>query len=128
MNKGKIICLNGVSSSGKSTLAKALQDKLKEPYYLMSEDTFTFMLPEKFNGFTNDTNKIHLLTMFISLAGIVTTIVGIVISAISENAISLNSIWIATGVSEIIFFILFFALLLQSIKSYISLSFSHSGA
>ena len=55
MNKGKIICLNGVSSSGKSTIAKALQDKLNEPYYLMSEDTFTFMLPEKFNGFINDT-------------------------------------------------------------------------
>ena len=55
MEKGKIICLNGVSSSGKSTLAKALQDKLNEPYYLMSEDTFTFMLPEKFNGFINDT-------------------------------------------------------------------------
>jgi len=55
MNKGKIICLNGVSSSGKTTLAKTLQEKLNEPYYLMNEDTFTFMLPEKFNGFINDT-------------------------------------------------------------------------
>jgi len=55
MSKGKIICLNGVSSSGKSTLAKSLQEKLNEPYYLMSEDTFTFMLPDKFNSFINDT-------------------------------------------------------------------------
>ena len=55
MSKGKIICLNGVSSSGKTTLAKSLQEKLSQPYYLMSEDTFTFMLPEKFNGFINDT-------------------------------------------------------------------------
>jgi len=38
MSKGKVICLNGVSSSGKSTLAKSLQEKLNEPYYLMSED------------------------------------------------------------------------------------------
>jgi chloramphenicol 3-O-phosphotransferase len=55
--KGKVICLNGVSSSGKSTLAKALQDKLPAPYYLISEDIFTFMLPEKFNGFINDTTE-----------------------------------------------------------------------
>ena len=55
MNKGKIICLNGVSSSGKSTLARALQETLKQPYYWMSEDTFTFILPDKFNIFKNDT-------------------------------------------------------------------------
>jgi len=55
MNKGKIICLNGVSSSGKSTLARSLQESLKEPYYWMSEDTFTFILPDKFNIFKNDT-------------------------------------------------------------------------
>jgi len=55
MNKGKIICLNGVSSSGKSTLAKSLQENLKQPYYWMSEDTFTFILPEKFNIFKHDT-------------------------------------------------------------------------
>jgi len=55
MNKGKIICLNGVSSSGKSTLARSLQENLKEPYYWMSEDTFTFILPDKFNIFKNDT-------------------------------------------------------------------------
>ena len=57
MKKGKIICLNGVSSSGKSTLAKTLQEKLDEPYYWMSEDTFIFMLPDKFNPFVNDTEE-----------------------------------------------------------------------
>jgi len=57
MNKGKIICLNGVSSSGKSTLAKSLQEKLKEPYYWMSEDMFVFILPDKFNVFKNDTEE-----------------------------------------------------------------------
>jgi len=55
MSNGKIICLNGVSSSGKSTLAKSLQKNLKEPYYWMSEDNFTFILPDKFNIFKNDT-------------------------------------------------------------------------
>jgi len=55
MNKGKIICLNGVSSSGKSTLARSLQENLNQPYYWMSEDTFTFILPDKFNIFKNDT-------------------------------------------------------------------------
>ncbi|MCL2399936.1 MAG: chloramphenicol phosphotransferase CPT family protein [Defluviitaleaceae bacterium] len=57
MSKGKIICLNGVSSSGKSTLAKSLQESLKEPYYRMSEDMFVFILPDKFNAFKNDTEE-----------------------------------------------------------------------
>jgi len=48
MEKGKIIFLNGVSSAGKSTLAKALQDSLDEPYYLLANDTFCDMSPEKF--------------------------------------------------------------------------------
>ena len=57
MKKGKIICLNGVSSSGKSTLAKSLQEGLDQPYNWMSEDTFVFMLPDKFNPFKNDTEE-----------------------------------------------------------------------
>jgi chloramphenicol 3-O-phosphotransferase len=57
MSKGKIICLNGVSSSGKSTLARSLQEILEQPYYLMSEDTFVFILPDKFNAFKNDTEE-----------------------------------------------------------------------
>ena len=48
MEKGKIIFLNGVSSSGKSTLAKELQNKLSEPFYVLANDTFADMSPEKF--------------------------------------------------------------------------------
>ena len=48
--KGKIIFLNGVSSSGKTTLAKALQERLAEPFFLLNMDTFAHNLrmPEKF--------------------------------------------------------------------------------
>ena len=48
MQKGKIIFLNGVSSSGKTTLSKALQAKLTKPFYLLSNDAFADMSPEKF--------------------------------------------------------------------------------
>ena len=50
MEKGKIIFLNGVSSSGKTTLAKALQERLTEPFFLVASDTFIDMLPEKYNN------------------------------------------------------------------------------
>lgn len=48
MNKGKIIFLNGVSSSGKTTLAKLLQKNLDKPYYWIANDTFCDMIPSKF--------------------------------------------------------------------------------
>ena len=48
MQKGKIIFLNGVSSSGKTTLAKALQDLLPEPPYYISNDLFAEMIPGKY--------------------------------------------------------------------------------
>jgi chloramphenicol 3-O-phosphotransferase len=40
VNKGKIILLNGTSSSGKSTLAEALQSVLDEPYLHIDGDFF----------------------------------------------------------------------------------------
>jgi chloramphenicol 3-O phosphotransferase len=40
MGKGNIIFLNGVSSSGKSTLTKLLQEKLTEPYSWIGVDNF----------------------------------------------------------------------------------------
>ena len=40
MEKGNIIFLNGVSSAGKTTLAKALQAQLEDPYHLFSVDAF----------------------------------------------------------------------------------------
>jgi chloramphenicol 3-O phosphotransferase len=51
MDKGKVVFLNGPSSSGKTTLAEALQRKLSEPYYILSIDTFYKMLNrEKYYG------------------------------------------------------------------------------
>jgi len=40
MEKGKIIFLNGVSSTGKSTLSKSLQQRLSEPYHWLNVDNF----------------------------------------------------------------------------------------
>ncbi len=45
MNVGKVIFLNGASSSGKSTIAKLLQPRLEEPFLHMQLDTFIEMLP-----------------------------------------------------------------------------------
>ncbi len=41
---GHVIYLNGASSSGKTTLARALQGVLPEPYYHLSVDAFAGML------------------------------------------------------------------------------------
>jgi chloramphenicol 3-O phosphotransferase len=41
--KGKIIFLNGASSSGKTTLARALQARLERPAYHLAYDTFSQM-------------------------------------------------------------------------------------
>jgi chloramphenicol 3-O phosphotransferase len=46
-----IILLNGTSSAGKTTLAKALQDELPTPYLLVGIDTVVFALPNRYcNG------------------------------------------------------------------------------
>ena len=59
MEKGEIIFLNGVSSSGKTTLAKALQERLVEPFFLLNMDTFAHALrmPEKFYDNDWDSTK-----------------------------------------------------------------------
>lgn len=54
MEKGKIIILNGVSSSGKSTLAKVLQDQSPIPLYKLDIDDFILMAPDKFNDYANN--------------------------------------------------------------------------
>jgi len=46
--KGKIILLNGTSSSGKTTISKLLQDKLQEPFLNYSPDIFILMLPDRY--------------------------------------------------------------------------------
>jgi chloramphenicol 3-O phosphotransferase len=48
MNKGKIIILNGVSSAGKTSLSRALQRKLPEPFFWLANDSFCDMVPESF--------------------------------------------------------------------------------
>jgi len=45
---GHIILLNGTSSAGKSTLAKALQTSLAEPYLHVGIDTMVFALPKRY--------------------------------------------------------------------------------
>lgn len=46
MTHGTIIFLNGTSSSGKTSIAKALQQALDTPALHVQVDTFTEMLPE----------------------------------------------------------------------------------
>jgi len=50
MKKGKIIFLEGVSSAGKTTLAKTLQARLPEPFFWLAGDTIWTMAPEKFKN------------------------------------------------------------------------------
>ncbi|MCL1997163.1 MAG: chloramphenicol phosphotransferase CPT family protein [Turicibacter sp.] len=57
MAQGKIILLNGVSSAGKTTLSKALQEKLETPYYWLSEDVFREMTPAKFDNEDTEENE-----------------------------------------------------------------------
>jgi len=48
MEPGKIIMINGTSSSGKTSLVHALQDLLEAPYIEAGIDKFIFMLPERY--------------------------------------------------------------------------------
>ncbi|MEZ4862014.1 MAG: AAA family ATPase [Caldilineaceae bacterium] len=48
MIPGHIIILNGTSSAGKSTLAKALQTLLAAPYLHIGIDTMVFALPKRY--------------------------------------------------------------------------------
>ena len=45
---GRVIVLNGASSSGKSTLAKALQARLEGPWLGVGIDTVVFALPKAY--------------------------------------------------------------------------------
>lgn len=57
MKTGKIIFLNGVSSSGKSLIAKVLQQILDELFLHYAVDDFLNMLPEKYIS-PDDQNKL----------------------------------------------------------------------
>ena len=45
---GKIIILNGTSSSGKTTILQALQNELCQPYLNVGIDKFIWMLPKRY--------------------------------------------------------------------------------
>lgn len=48
MPLGKIIILNGTSSSGKTSIVNALQDILDEPFLDVGIDKFIWMLPRRY--------------------------------------------------------------------------------
>lgn len=48
MTCGKIIFINGTSSSGKTTILRALQNLMDEPYLEAGIDKFIWMLPERY--------------------------------------------------------------------------------
>lgn len=48
MNEGKIIYLNGISNAGKTSIAKALQLVMDEPYLFTGLDLFIWMLPARY--------------------------------------------------------------------------------
>lgn len=47
---GKVVFLNGTSSSGKTTVSLALQERLKEPYIHVALDQFRDGMPPRFRG------------------------------------------------------------------------------
>lgn len=47
---GTIVYLNGVPSAGKTSIGRALQDALDEPFLLLGVDTFLRMLPRRTFG------------------------------------------------------------------------------
>jgi chloramphenicol 3-O phosphotransferase len=49
-----IIYLNGPSSAGKTTLARALQERLPEPYLYLSIDTLIELMPSKLNDWSGE--------------------------------------------------------------------------
>ncbi len=48
MDPGKIIILNGTSSSGKTSIVNALQEMLDEPFLDVGIDKFIWMLPRRY--------------------------------------------------------------------------------
>lgn len=51
MKKGKVVYLNGVSSSGKTTIAKSFRITETEPFLYLGLDTFIKMIPLGYFGF-----------------------------------------------------------------------------
>ena len=49
-NLGQVILLNGTSSAGKTTIAKAIQTAAHEPYQIVALDQFRDGMPDRFRG------------------------------------------------------------------------------
>jgi chloramphenicol 3-O phosphotransferase len=64
MESGHVIFLNGTSSSGKTTIAKALQNKLPEPYMYVSIDGFFSLYPERILDPSNQEEADILVRLF----------------------------------------------------------------
>ena len=65
MKQGKVILLNGVSSSGKTTLANMIQEQSKEKYYHIQQDIFCTMVHGKFyNKDYENTEDAAVLAMY----------------------------------------------------------------
>jgi chloramphenicol 3-O phosphotransferase len=58
LEASQIIYLNGTSSVGKTTLSKALQDKLDKPYLLVGIDTMIEIMPPKINNWKGGTSEL----------------------------------------------------------------------
>lgn len=56
--KPQVIFLNGPTSSGKTTLAKALQNRLETPFLYISLDQIIEMMPAKVNQWIDDPNLV----------------------------------------------------------------------
>jgi len=54
---GRIIILNGPSSSGKTSIAQALQDILAEPHFYIGVDDALRMLPKRFRDWSKAENN-----------------------------------------------------------------------
>jgi adenylylsulfate kinase/chloramphenicol 3-O phosphotransferase len=70
LKKGKIIFLNGVTSTGKTSIAEALQELAGEMYYHVSNDMFHCMIGEKF--WIEDNRKCisrSIITMYYAVRG-----------------------------------------------------------
>lgn len=48
MDAGKVIIINGTSSSGKTSIVHALQNMLEQPFLEAGIDKFIFMMPERY--------------------------------------------------------------------------------
>lgn len=57
IKKGTIIFLHGISSVGKTSTARKLQNLLDVPYLYLGIDTFSTMLPEYLVNFNPETYK-----------------------------------------------------------------------